>query len=319
MLKEKLIQLSKEIGFDLIGFCGPEIEAPVKESLHEWVESGLVADMDWMKNTEKVRTHPEELLKGVRTIIPVAFSYLHDKKADQPEPGKGIVARYARSRDYHKVVPKKMKEFCKKTQQLFDQEGLADEKITFTCDTKPLLEKYFAWKAGLGFIGRNTLLITKKHGSFVFLGTFLTTAFIEPDEPDKRTCGTCRACIDQCPTDALVDNKKLDATKCIAYWTIEHRGEFPKHVPPMLGSRMFGCDICQEVCPWNQKALEMRHEELIQKIPAQLPLREVLTIPSKEEFLQQFGGTPLMRAGFEGLKRNARAIEKNQENNDLHH
>lgn len=313
MIKHRLIELAKSTGFDLIGFCSPEVEEDIKEAYGSWLSSGFAGEMDYMARTESLRKNPDELLPGVRTVISVAISYLQEKDIAKPKEGHGMIAKYARSRDYHKIFNKKMKLFCMEAEEIFRKSGIDDAKMAFSCDTKPVLEKYFAWKSGIGFIGRNTCLITKKHGSFVLLGTFLTTAFIERDMPDMRTCGACRKCIDACPTNALVADRILDATKCISYWTIEHDGEFPEHARPIIGSHLFGCDICQDVCPWNSHAITTVHEEFRQRVPAQMELNVILKIKSKEEFLEKFAGTPLMRAGFEGMRRNAEAVRENQE------
>ena len=311
-IKSQLIEMAQNAGFDLIGFCSPEVEEDIKEAYGSWLSSGFAGGMDYMARTESLRKNPDELLPGVKTVISVAISYLQDKETPKPKEGHGMIAKYARSRDYHKIFNKKMKLFCKGADEIFRKNGINDAKMVFSCDTKPVLEKYFAWKSGLGFIGRNTCLITKKHGSFVLLGTFLTTVFIESDEPDKRTCGTCRLCVKACPTDALVADKVLDATKCISYWTIEHDGGFPEHAKPLIKDYIFGCDICQDVCPWNSHAITTNHEEFKPRMPSQMELNVILKIKSKEEFLEKFAGTPLMRAGFEGMRRNAEAVRENR-------
>ena len=155
-------------------------------------------------------------------------------------------------------------------------------------------------------------MITWKHGSFVLLGSLLTTAKIEPDKPDTRGCGSCTKCIDACPTNAIVADRRIDARKCIAYWTIEHRGKFSEQTVP-LHNRLFGCDICQEVCPWNQKALLATYKEFkAERMPQLLDLKEVIEM-KKEAFVKKFAGTPIMRAGFEGLKRNAEKVLEEQQ------
>ncbi len=303
-MKEALQKLSREVGFDVIGFCTPDIEPSVLQAYHDWVAQGMNAGMDYMARNAEIRADLNKLLPGVKSVIVIALSYLNDRTPVVPQKGEGIIARYAQSRDYHKILKKKLAVFSKKAQNQLGHGVIA-------CDTKPLLEKYFAWKAGVGFVGKNSLVITWKYGSFVLLGMLLTTAVIPPDDPDPRSCGTCTKCIDACPTKAIVKDRVIDARKCIAYWTIEHKGPFTKQTPP-LHNRLFGCDICQEVCPWNLKALTATEEELKHaKVPVQFNLQKMARMP-KEVFVKTFAGTPIMRAGHVGMKRNAKQLIEEQ-------
>ncbi|MBI4017165.1 MAG: tRNA epoxyqueuosine(34) reductase QueG [Candidatus Aenigmarchaeota archaeon] len=304
-MKEYIRTIAAELGFDVVGFCTPEIDDNIKEAYESWVASGMNAGMDFMAKNAEIRADLNKLLPDVQSVIVVALSYLKNSQSVVPQNGKGIVARYAQSRDYHKIFKKKLIELAEKTEDFLGETVVA-------CDTKPILERYFAWKAGVGFVGKNSLLITWKHGSFVLLGTVLTTAKISPDKPDSRGCGTCTKCIDACPTKAIVADKRIDARKCIAYWTIEHKGKFNEQTVP-LHNRLFGCDICQEVCPWNQKALLATYKEFKEeRVPPLLELKNIIEM-KKEAFVQKFAGTPIMRAGFEGLKRNAERILEEQQ------
>ncbi len=306
-VKEKIRQLALQ-EFDLVGFCTPEVEDYIKEAYEKWLAKGYHAGMNWMERNKEVRKNPSLLLSGVQSIIVVALSYA--RSGEKASSGCGKIARYARSRDYHHVFRGKMKRFMQEAQALFQKEAI-HEQILSACDTKPVFERYFAWKAGLGFIGRNTMLITKEFGSYVMLGCFLTTLKIEPDTVGEGTCGKCTRCLDACPTKALVGPRELDGSKCIAYWTIEHKGEFSEIVPSLSGN-LFGCDICQEVCPYNKKELMIQENELqAVRVPETINPEEILAIPSSLEFTARFAGTPLMRAGFEGMKRNAKVLEQN--------
>lgn len=243
----------------------------------------------------------------------------------------GTIAKYAQSRDYHYIFRSKMKKFVQGAQGIFQQAGITDAQIIASCDTKPIFERYFAWKAGLGFIGKNSLLITKEFGSYVLLGCFLTTVKLEYgeyDQPGQGTCAQCTRCLDACPTKAIVSPRTIDGSKCLAYWTIEHRGEFPEQTPPLAG-RLFGCDICQDVCPYNKVALrrgelpveenkseqewppsQLQPNQLLQiRVPLEIAPEEILSL-SAEEFRQRYQGTPLMRAGYEGMRRNARKVKE---------
>lgn len=304
-MKEAIRKIAKDIGFDVIGFCSPEIDENIRQAYESWVAEGMNAGMDFMARNAEIRADLSKLLPDVQSVIVVALSYLRHREPVELQPGKGIVARYAQSRDYHKIFKKKLIELSEKAEEHLGQTVIA-------CDTKPIFERYFAWKASVGFVGKNSLVITWQYGSFVLLGTLLTTAKIEPDQPDTRGCGACTKCIDACPTKAIVANRTIDARKCIAYWTIEHREPFTEQTVP-LHDRLFGCDICQEVCPWNQKALLASYKEFKEeRMPSHLDLRELNTM-SQEVFVQKFAGTPIMRTGFERMKRNVERIMEEQE------
>jgi len=322
-LKKQIKTLGKSLGFDLVGFCTPEVEDSIKEKYNTWLRNKHHANMHYMEKNREIRIDPSLLLPDVQTIIVVAMSYTgEDSKVNDDEnkldhqsknqlnhlSNSGKIARYAQSRDYHKIFKKKMKQFIEQTQDILKEHDLPNIKLIPSCDTKPILEKYFAQKAGLGFIGKNSLLITKDFGSYVFLGCFLTNFKIEPDQSNNGTCGNCTRCYDSCPTKAINKNRTIDSNKCLAYWTIEHKGDFPQEAPKLAGN-LFGCDLCQEVCPYNKRELKMSSDELKVKLPQQLDKDELLTL-SEEEFLKKFAGTPLMRAGYQGIRRNALALRK---------
>ncbi|MBI2572773.1 tRNA epoxyqueuosine(34) reductase QueG [Candidatus Woesearchaeota archaeon] len=313
LLKDQLRTLALDVGFNLVGFTDSSIESEIKDAYDTWLLNKQHASMDYMKRTQEMRKDSSLLLPGVQSIIVVALSYV---PMAQPvcslaheHDGEGCVALYARSRDYHHVFKGMMKKFDEQAQQMFEQNGIRDAQLLAACDTKPVFEKYFAYKAGLGFIGRNSLLITKEFGSYVMLGCFLTTVPIEPDVPFEGTCGNCTRCLDACPTKALVGPRTLDSSKCIAYWTIEHRGEFPVQAPPLFGN-MFGCDICQVVCPYNKKALGQDVSPLrVRRVDDVLNVGEMLSL-SEQEFRLRYSGTPLMRAGYSGMQRNAKKLNR---------
>ena len=312
-LKDQLRTLALNVGFNLVGFTDPSIDSEIKDAYDKWLENKHHASMEYMKRTQEVRKDPNLLLPDVQSIIVVALSYV---PTSQPvcslmheHGGEGCVAMYAQSRDYHHVFKGLMKQFDDQARELFAAAGLDNVQLLAACDTKPVFEKYFAYKAGLGFIGRNSLLITNEFGSYVMLGCFLTTAKIEIDVPFEGTCGSCTRCLDACPTKALVGPRTLDSSKCIAYWTIEHRGEFPAQAPPLYGN-LFGCDICQVVCPYNKKALGQDVSPLrTRRVGDVLNAAEILSL-SEEEFRSRYSGTPIMRAGYEGMRRNARKLKE---------
>jgi epoxyqueuosine reductase len=212
------------------------------------------------------------------------------------------VARYAWGRDYHKIIPPKLKALAETIIRL-GGEGAACR--TFV-DTGPLVDRAVADRGGLGFVGKNTCVLTGRHGSFVFLSAILTTVELPPDPLATKDCGSCRACLEACPTDAFVAPRRLDATRCISYLTIEHRGSIPTELRPRMGTWIFGCDVCQDVCPWNRARPPAQHEELAPDRGAgpDLDLVELLALDD-ESFRARFQGTPLTRAKRAGLLRNA--------------
>jgi epoxyqueuosine reductase len=224
---------------------------------------------------------------------------------EEPAPDGPKISRYARGRDYHDVLGDRLKEFV-----LWLNDTAPGSTSRWYVDTGPVMEKVWAQRAGIGWIGKHTTLISPELGSWVFLGVVLTTVSLIADEPAVDRCGTCTRCIDACPTAAIVEPYVLDAGKCIAYLTIEHRGPLPQEFEHALDGWIFGCDICQDVCPWNEK-LPRRTEE-----PAFAPRQEMLA-PSAEELLamtedmfkERFAGTPVLRARSEGMKRNCMALQ----------
>jgi len=223
------------------------------------------------------------------------------------------IARYAHGRDYHKVLKKLLKQLAA---YINEQDPSAQTKLCV--DSAPLLEKAYAVRAGLGFIGKNTTLITPQYGSYVLLGEILTNLELEYDQPADGTCGTCTRCIDACPTKAFAGPRELDAKRCISYLTIEHKGPIPQEFHKPMANWIFGCDICQEVCPYNKQFAKPLQLEAFKKVTiagSSIPLDEILAIKDDEEYVARFAGSPLMRAKRAGLQRNARIVKKNQESN----
>ena len=271
--------------------------------------------MEWMANYT-LRTRPELLLPGAKSIIVIGINYYRET-APVP-PCHGRVARYAHGRDYHKVIGKILRALA-----AYKKETAPKALCKICVDSSPLMEKSYAVKAGLGFIGKNTTLITPQFGSYVLLGEIITTLKLKCDKskipgmshsPEKSaspgTCGTCTRCLDSCPTKALTGPGKMDTRRCISYLTIENKGGIPREYHPKIGNRIFGCDACQEVCPYNKTlAKPATNKEIIRPIAGpSLPLKKILAIRSDEEFQRRFAGSPLMRAKRAGLQRNARCV-----------
>ena len=264
---------------------------------------GNHGDMGWF-NQDRVRasTHPEELLSGARSIISLGVSYY----ADQPEPDSdgeplGRIARYAQGQDYHTVLKARVDSLAAFVRQLSEPEG----RTRVFVDTAPLLDREAAVRSGLGFYGKNTNLLTGPLGSYLLIGTIIATVELEPNEVRPRDCGQCRLCLDACPTDAFSAPYELDARRCIAYLTIELREAIPLDLRAGIGDRVFGCDVCQDVCPWNRRLLPLAWPELQPSSPnhARPALRGLLRLDD-DQFRAMFKGTAVTRTKRRGLLRN---------------
>ena len=242
---------AKELGFDACGIA--EVSSADTEALFfdRWIAEGYHAGMKYMENYRDIRLNPAGLVEGARSVISVALNYYPAQKQSSDAPR---ISYYAYGKDYHIVLKDKLRQLWQYiTEELLPSIELAPEARAFT-------ERYWAWKAGLGWIGKNTNLIIPGKGSFFFLGEIVTTLELDYDSPQENRCGDCRRCLDACPTGALESAGHLNANKCISYLTIEHKGDIPSELASRLGNRLYGCDTCQEVCPWNRFAVPTREE-----------------------------------------------------------
>ncbi len=295
LLEERLKARAQQIGFDLVGIA-PAAPADQFDRLTEWLARGFAGAMNYMERRHEARRQPQSILPTVRSVIMAAMNY-NPAAAEASEPNRGRIARYARGPDYHNVLRQRLKELLEWLQR--EKPGCSGRAVV---DTAPLLERDFARRAGLGWIGKNTMLIHPRLGSYSLLGALLVDEELEPDPPFATAhCGTCTACLDACPTEAFAGPGWLDSRRCISYLTIELRGPMPEELRPDVGDWLFGCDICQEVCPWNRKAPAATATTLL---PPNLDLEAVLKLTA-EGFQSQFGGTALERTGYDGLRRNA--------------
>jgi len=308
-LERAIRQNAEELGFDLVGFARAEPFDRERELILEDLARGHMAGMGWITAERvKLSCDPEALLPGARSIVGLGTAYgqrAPTRPAPTPEQGRrprGRVARYAWGRDYHDVIGKRLRALA---DVVIDLAGKGTRYRAFV-DTGPLVDRAAAERAGLGFVGKNACVLTGRYGSYVFLSAILTTAELEPDPFVARDCGACRACLDACPTDAFVAPGQLDARRCISYLTIEHRGFISPELRPLMGDWVFGCDVCQEVCPWNRARSEAHHPEFAPDTGAgeSLDLIELLGMDDPA-FRARFRGTPLTRAKRGGLLRNA--------------
>jgi epoxyqueuosine reductase len=287
-------------GFDHFGI-GP-LSAPHSLPIYdEWLRAGHHAEMKYLEDHRNLKSDITQLMPLSRSIISVAIPYYEHPSPSEKLPKQLKIARYARGFDYHHWFQEKLQKVVVDLKELF----ALDEFLCFT-DSKPILERDWAWKLGLGWVGKNSMLIHPKKGSFFLLGEILTSLTIETPEihvqPDH--CGTCSRCIDQCPTGAILQNRTLDANKCISYWTIESRQIPPTDLRDKSTGWFFGCDICQDVCPWNEKVFGKAIEANLDRFELIREIREILG-SSNSQLAKRFQITPLSRAGGFGLKRNA--------------
>jgi epoxyqueuosine reductase len=314
-LERRLKEQALAQGFELAGIA-PAGPADGFERLQEWLARGFAGSMDYMGRHEEARRHPAGVLPTVRTVLMVAMNYAPAREpftSEREEPDAshnltGKIARYARGDDYHDVLRGKLKQLLAWIQR--EVPGAQGRAVV---DTAPLLERDFARRAGLGWFGKNTMLIHKKLGSYFLLGALLLDLELEADTPFAANhCGTCTACLDACPTNAFPAPGMLDARRCISYLTIELRRPIPAELRPPMGDWVFGCDICQEVCPWNRKAPPGREPALGARPDLEaLDLVEVMGL-SEEDFRRRFKGTAIYRSKRRGLLRNAAIVLGNQ-------
>lgn len=297
-------------GFDVVGVTSAEPLAEALAALRAWCEAGHEASMGYLSRDPPQRADPRTLHKGVRSVITVAVNYWHDAPAFEDEGRFGRVARYAWGRDYHDLVLPRLDALGAELVDRLPGAG----KARSACDHSPFLERAAAARAGLGFAGKNTCLLLPRRGSWYFLGELLLDVELPSTEPTGTDhCGTCTDCLDACPTDAFPAPHVLDANRCISYLTIEHRGPIPHALRQGLGPWLFGCDVCQDVCPFNRWAAPAPWPELgpAHGVGPRLALEEILALADDAAFAARFADTPLLRPRRAGLLRNAALVARN--------
>jgi len=309
-LVTQIKQAAREIGFEVAGIASVEPLERDDAAFHQWCEAGYAAGMDYMTRRRELHAHPRALVSRARSLITLAVDHYAEAPAFEHEARYGRVARYAWGLDYHDVVRPRLHALVSKIENLVGREVHARCFV----DAVPLLERAVAARAGLGFFGKNTNLIQPRGGSWFFLSEILLDLDLPADAQEiKVSCGTCRRCIDACPTDAFVAPYQLDSNRCISYLTIENKGAIQREMRTAVGEWVFGCDVCQDVCPFNRFADETRWPEFKTTAGAgpRLDLIEVLSIATDEEFRHRFRGTPLTRPKRRGLLRNAAVVAAN--------
>jgi epoxyqueuosine reductase len=301
-LKQLVLEEARAAGFDAARVTAAAgIRREMGERLADFLEDGRHGDMTWMATTAERRRHPLELWPQARSIVMLGMSYAPatDPLEALADRSRGVISCYAQCKDYHDVV----RSGLKRVAGSLAQASGADVKLFV--DTAPLMEKPLAEAAGLGWQGKHTNLVSRDFGSWLFLGAILSAAEIEPDVPEADHCGSCSRCLDICPTKAFPAPYQLDARRCIAYLTIEHKGHIAPEFRAAIGNRVFGCDDCLAVCPWNKFAETARNTRLAAAGPgSSLPLAELLVLDDAA-FRSRFAGTPVKRTGRDRVVRNA--------------
>lgn len=299
-IERRVKEVATAAGFDAVGIARLESLDRSDEAarLTRWLGEGHHGTMGYMARGTDRRLDPSRILPGAKTILCVAINYGDTGRG--VEPGRGQIARYARGRDYHKVFERRLRELEQRLQEAFP--GTATRRYV---DTGPVMEKLWAERAGLGWRGKHTNLVSREWGSWLLLGEVLLDLELEPDAKGEDFCGTCTKCLDACPTAAFPAPYQIDANRCLSYLTIEHRGSIPVEFRESLGDRVFGCDDCLLACPWNRFAQEAREADFKPRPELIAPLLTDLVMMDDAEFLRRFAGTAVMRAKREGLARNA--------------
>ena len=306
-LKHRLVREAQRLGFASVGFTHADDDPKRARQLHDWIEAGYHGSMEWMADRADVRQGPASMWPEAQSVIALGMSYAPDTDplALDAHPDRARISVYARGRDYHDVVKKALKALARWLVAEAKALGMDEPQLKVFVDTAPVMEKPLGAAAGIGWQGKHSNLVSRDHGSWLFLGAIYTTLPFPPDAPHEDRCGSCNACQTACPTDAFPAPYVVDARRCISYLTIEHKGPIPEEFRSAMGNRIYGCDDCLAVCPWNKFAqTAARHKDFA--------AREELTAPALADFLgfddagfrTFFSGSPIKRIGRDRFVRN---------------
>ena len=299
---------ARALGFSTIGFTSATLPVATGERLEAFIADNKHGTMGWLEERASQRRSPDALWPQAKSVIVLGINYGpdHDPMDNLAAPDKGNISVYARGRDYHDVVKKNLRVLARWIAETYKTE------VKIFVDTAPVMEKPLAQQAGLGWQGKHTNLVSRQFGSWLFLGEIFTTLELEPDPPEQDHCGGCSACLDICPTRAIIAPYQLDARRCISYLTIEHKGHIPREFRPLIGNRIYGCDDCLSICPWNKFAQLGTTPELAARPENVLPaLLDLLTLDDAA-FRARFSGSPVKRIGHERFMRNVLIALGNQ-------
>lgn len=307
-LSQAIRTIATNLGFDAVGFARAARLDGEAEHLRTWLDAGLHADMAWMEGHFDKRVDPTLLVEGAKSVVVVLFAYKPAKvqPADVPQ-----IAKYAYGDDYHEVIKTKLWDLLARIKEVVPE---ADGRPFV--DSAPVLERAWAERAGLGWIGKNSLLLNRQLGSLTFIGTLMLNLELDYGTHVRPSCGTCTRCIDGCPTGAIVAPKIVDARRCISYQTIENRGEIPDSLKEPMGNRVFGCDACLDACPWNVKAMAHSHSELTPREAILTYTTEQWQMMDEAQFAAIFRHSAVKRAKLSGFRRNLEVVRGNAEGND---
>jgi len=315
-LKTRLIERARALGFASVGFASAADDPVRGERLREWLAAGMHGEMEWMEARADVRQGPQAMWPEARSVIALGMSYAPgaDPLALEGDPERARISVYAQGGDYHKTVKKALKALAR-----FIVEQSPSELKVFV-DTAPVMEKPLAQAAGIGWQGKHTNLVSREHGSWLFLGVILTELELEPDAPAEQGthCGTCTRCLDACPTQAIGPSHRIDARKCISYLTIEHDGPIPVEFREAMGNRIYGCDDCLAVCPWNRFAdAAAANRAFLPRAELAAPSLADLLRLDDAGFREMFAGSPIKRIGRNRMIRNCLVAAGNSQSSEM--
>jgi epoxyqueuosine reductase len=301
LTNEIVIKKAKQLGFDLVGFAKADLLDDEAGKLQQWLDKGYQASMSYMEKNFNKRKDVKEILPNAKSVISLAVNYYTPEKHSN-EIDKGKVSRYAWGKDYHLVIWQKLNEL-----EMMLKEIEPELETLSYVDTGPVMDKAWAVRAGIGWMGKHSNVIHPEYGSWFFIATIITNYEFEYSEMMTDHCGTCTACIDACPTNAIINEYVVDANKCISFQTIENKNEIPVELKGKFDNWIFGCDICQDVCPWNEKFSVISSVKEFHPLNKELTYDEVKNLDN-QTFKEQFEESPIKRAKFKGLQRNAKFL-----------
>lgn len=303
MTNHQIINIAHQLGFELVGFSKAEKLKTEIEHLQTWLQKNFQAGMSYMERNFEKREDVSQILPNAKSVISLGLNYYTDTEHNNRD-GFGKVSRYAWGKDYHLIIWEKLDQFvemCKENDSNFEAKTYVD--------TGPVMDKTWAVKSGIGWMGKHTNVISREIGSWFFIANVITNFEFDYNGPIADFCGSCTACIDACPTNAIVDEYVVDAKKCISYLTIENKSEIPEEFSGKFENWIFGCDICQDVCPWNHKFSLITDEKEFLPRETELNISEIKNM-TNSEFKKKFSDSPISRPRLKGMKRNAEFLEK---------